>query len=453
MYDKVITSIVVRNCSCNKLNKMFNNMRRCLTVSVRIQRKFFTRSSHESVLSSELYFSSVNVPCSINAIYKRFYCHAVLDEPNLTSSELRNRKREMDKQKLDEFLSNPENNKRFQMLELEMNVMRHNAERVPNQIDPSDWLTLLDMRSNSKRKKYLDYLWRNEKTVENDKAKKALKKAEWLAEKKEQEENEDGGMKYGLLHNTMFMRIYDTTINRFYNGKLIQSLMFEPKIVFDCGYDNAMSSREIHNCAKQLSLAFASNRNHVDPLSLYFCNFNKDGLLKQHLVQNIPTLMQDDFPVVITSQSYLDIFPKNELVYLTPHCRVNLTEYDPDAIYIIGALVDKSNSQPLSLAKAKKEGIRMAKFPIDQYLTWGASSSRSLTLDQSIRIMLDLRHTGDWNEALKNTPTRKLKSAREQQLRYKLQRSMTKDLDQRPTPETKELKTPLNFTFQSRKIN
>ena len=118
-------------------------------------------------------------------------------------------------------------------------------------------------------------------------------------------------------------------------------MILEPKIVFDCDYDNEMSQREIHNCAKQLSVAFASNRNHINPMFIYFCNFNKDGLLRHHLQQNIPTLLNDDFPAVVTSQSYLDTFPKNELVYFTPHYRVNLTQFDPDAVYIIGALVNK----------------------------------------------------------------------------------------------------------------
>lgn len=188
-------------------------------------------------------------------------------------------------------------------------------------------------------RKYLAYLWRNEKSMENVKAKKELKKAEWLAKQKEEQDSDE--MKYGLSQNSLFLRIYDTTINRFYNGKLIQNMMFEPKIVFDCSYENDMNQREIHNCAKQMNLAFAKNRIHINPLCLYFCNFNIDGLLKQCLHQNIPTLLNDDFPVTITSQSYLDMFPKDQLVYLTPHCRIDLTEYDPDMVYIIGAYVDK----------------------------------------------------------------------------------------------------------------
>jgi len=109
------------------------------------------------------------------------------------------------------------------------------------------------------------------------------------------------------------------------------------------------------------------------------------------------------------------------------------------------------------MAKAKREGIRMAKFPIDRYLDWGASSSKSLALDQSIRIMLDLRHTGDWKVALKNVPTRKLRSFREDMLRKKLERSTFSDTLERPTSsdtlKTRKAEMPLNFTFQNRKIN
>lgn len=169
-----------------------------------------------------------------------------------------------------------------------------------------------------------------------------MQNAERLAKKEQQDAKEDTGeIKYGLLHNSLFMRIYKTTMQRFYNGQLIQNMMFDPKIVFDCSYENNMTQREIHNCAKQLCMAFADNRIHVNPLCLYFCNFNQEGLLKQYLHQNIPTLLNDDFPAEITSQSYLDVFPKDQLVYLTPHCRVNMTEYDPDMVYIIGALVDR----------------------------------------------------------------------------------------------------------------
>lgn len=189
-------------------------------------------------------------------------------------------------------------------------------------------------------RKYLIYLWTKEKSGISQKAKKERKKAEWLAKKAELVED-TGEIKYGLAHNSLFLRIYPSSINHYQNAKLMQAIMFEPKVVFDCGYDSYMNMFETHNCAKQLTIAFATNRSHVNPMCLYFCNMDKEGALMRHVQRNMPNALDDDFPAFITSQSYLDLFPKEKLVYLTPHCRMDLNEYDADTVYIVGAMVDK----------------------------------------------------------------------------------------------------------------
>lgn len=191
-------------------------------------------------------------------------------------------------------------------------------------------------------RRYLNYLFCNERSRENKKAMTEQKRQEWqakLAEEKEEEDTDE--MKYGLAHNSLFLRIYTQSINNFYHSKLIWGLMFEPKIVLDCGYEAYMNNMENHNCAKQLTLAFAANRIHKNPMTLYYCNLNEKGLLRRNFQRNMPNLLDDDFPAFVTSQSYLDLFPKDQLVYLTPHCREDMIEYDPDMVYIIGAIVDK----------------------------------------------------------------------------------------------------------------
>lgn len=70
-------------------------------------------------------------------------------------------------------------------------------------------------------------------------------------------------------------------------------------------------------------------------------------------------------------------------------------------------MVDKADQEPLSLAKAKSEGIKMACFPLDRYLDWN-TGSKSLTLNQSLSIMLDIKYTGNWMEAFKHVPKRKI---------------------------------------------
>ncbi|EFN61159.1 RNA (guanine-9-)-methyltransferase domain-containing protein 1-like protein, mitochondrial [Camponotus floridanus] len=269
---------------------------------------------------------------------KRSYCQATIQQIDRTNINIK----EKIQQEFDEFLSNPENKKVFEILKLEIDVLRHNAEKVPEKIEPRDWLTLLKTTTKTQRKRYLKFLWLNEMTALSQKAKKELKKTEALAKKAEQIED-TGEMKYGLSYNTLFLRIYESTMNRYYNSRVFRAMMFEPKIVFDCGYEEYMSPREIHACAKQLTLSFAANRVHINPMSLYFCNMNEAGSLLQQCNSFMPNLLDDDCPLTVTSQSYLDLFPKNQLIYLTPHCKVNMTEYNPEMVYILGAIVDKVN--------------------------------------------------------------------------------------------------------------
>lgn len=186
-------------------------------------------------------------------------------------------------------------------------------------------------------------------------------------------------------------------------------MQFGEKLIFDCSYDQHMTNREAKNAAKQLMLSFAANRKHREPFDLHFCNTNFSSETMMQLERHIPTLRNKEFPLNLYEGSYVDLFPKNQLVYLTPHCHDVLLEYDPDMIYIIGAMVDKSNKEPLSLAKAKELNLKMARLPLDTHMEWGSGSGKSLTLDQMTKIMLDLKKTRDWKVALKNVPRRKVK--------------------------------------------
>lgn len=128
-------------------------------MSVKLHGKFLARLIHKNVLLSKLH-PHANAWCSYDAC-KRFYCYSTTNKQNLTSTDLKNQQEKLDKQKLDEFLSDPENKKRFQILELEVDVLRHNADRVPEKIEPKDWLWLLNMTNKTKRKLvfYVSYIF------------------------------------------------------------------------------------------------------------------------------------------------------------------------------------------------------------------------------------------------------------------------------------------------------
>ncbi|CAH1156031.1 unnamed protein product [Phaedon cochleariae] len=306
---------------------------------------------------------------------------------------------------------------KLKIIMLEAEVLRQEGKAVPESsfVTEEQWKEILNLTTRTARKKYFEYLFKLSKRLENVQVKKEQKRLEFeeikrrkTEENKGEETIEDHALKYDLQHNNIFLRFYDTTINQMYNNRLIQAIQFGQKLVVDCGYDGNMTKRENQSCAKQLMLIFAENRLHDEPFDVHFCNVHRDSELIKQLHKFIPTMNEPWFPLNLHENSYLNIFPKDQLVYLTPHCREELKEFDHDTVYIIGGIVDKVNNDPLSLAKAKREGLRMAKLPLDRYLQWGSGSGKSLTLNQVGSILLDVKRYGNWEKALRHVPRRKL---------------------------------------------
>lgn len=306
------------------------------------------------------------------------------------------------------------------LVELEVELYRQEGFSVPDIITEDQWKELLTKTSRKGRRKYLAFLWKNQMKRESQKKKKELirlKREEEERQKKERKaeigesgEEDDGHIRYGLWLNSIFLYVRDSTINQFYHSRLISAMIHGQPLVLDLDFDAVMSSRERQNCAYQLQMLFGENRVHPDPYNLIFCNAGPESDTVRRLSRYIPVINRPEFPLTITGESYLDRFPKDKLVYLTPHCREEMTTYDHDAVYIVGGIVDTGENEPVTLAKAKREGIRMQKLPLDRYLEWGIGG-KCLTLNQIVNILLDIKHTGDWQYALRHVPRRKLRPA------------------------------------------
>lgn len=51
----------------------------------------------------------------------------------------------------------------------------------------------------------------------------------------------------------------------------------------------------------------------------------------------------------------------------------------------------------------------MEKLPLDRYLQWNTGSTKSLTLNQVLGILIDVKYTKNWMEAFNNNiPRRKV---------------------------------------------
>lgn len=229
-----------------------------------------------------------------------------------------------------------ENLSKLKRLMLEIELLYEGGEQVPSHLKVDQWKTLLQLSSRSSRMKHLRYLFLIEKKKEN----RIVRKLEKRAERLELYENlpKNDHIEYGLLRNSMFHRIYEKQMNYFYNYRLCEAMLFGQDILIDCSYDGHMSLKEKSNCAKQLLLMWSYNRTHKDPFNIVFCNVNKEETTFNCLTKTIPTIDEPTFPFNYTHKNYLELYPKEKLVYLTPHCNTELKEYNYDDVYIIGKI-------------------------------------------------------------------------------------------------------------------
>ncbi|XP_007943994.1 tRNA methyltransferase 10 homolog C [Orycteropus afer afer] len=276
------------------------------------------------------------------------------------------------------------------------------GREVPEHISDEDLKTIMESASKSSKRKYLKYLYVKEKMKKAKQIKKEMKAAA-----------KEGAEKTKLLETTeedkqqnfLFLRLWNRNMDNAMGWKGAQAMQFGQPLVFDMAYENYMQPKELQNTVSQLLESEGSNRRNVDPFHIYFCNLKKDGGYYGELVKRYGEKW-DKLLLTATEKSHVDLFPKDSVIYLTADSPNVMTTFKHDKIYIIGSFVDKNMQPGISLANAKRLKLATERLPLDKYLQW-ETGSKNLTLDQMMRILLCLKNTGNWEEALKFVPRRK----------------------------------------------
>lgn len=118
------------------------------------------------------------------------------------------------------------------------------------------------------------------------------------------------------------------------------------KVVLDFSFDHLMSSKDIAKCISQVLRCYSHNRRSKNPLQFYVVNFN--GLSMKEMEKHNGYQKWDVF---FHSESYLDLFNKDSLVYLTSDSENVINQLDENKVYIIGALVDHNSHKVCIILK------------------------------------------------------------------------------------------------------
>uniref|UniRef100_H0Y1B7 tRNA methyltransferase 10 homolog C n=2 Tax=Otolemur garnettii TaxID=30611 RepID=H0Y1B7_OTOGA len=276
------------------------------------------------------------------------------------------------------------------------------GKEVPEHITEDELKIIMECPSKSSRKKYLKYLYVKEKLKKANKIKKEMKAAARVEFKNKLLETSEADKQQ---QNFLFLRLWDRNMDMAMGWKGAQAMQFGQPLVFDMVYENSMKRKELQNAVSQLLESEGCNRKDVDPFHIYFCNLKIDGAYQRELIKRYGEKW-DKLLITATEKSYVDLFPKDSIIYLTADSPNVMTTFKHDKIYIVGSFVDRHMQPGASLANAKRLNLATECLPLDKYLQWDIGT-KNLTLDQMIRILLCLKNTGNWEEALKFVPRRK----------------------------------------------
>jgi tRNA (guanine9-N1)-methyltransferase len=140
----------------------------------------------------------------------------------------------------------------------------------------------------------------------------------------------------------------------------------EPSVVIDFRFINQHTRIEvIKSLGRQLGEIITFNRNSKRPFQIHFCNY--DASSKFHrLYENVIGL--DVNLIQETPNSYLDVFPREKLVYLSSDASKEMEEYDPNKVYIIGFLIDgpQNETKFFTRRQAHIDKIECRRLPLDR---------------------------------------------------------------------------------------
>lgn len=188
-----------------------------------------------------------------------------------------------------------------------------------------------------------------------------------------------------------------------FSNSLRTADQFGSKVVLDLSFDNLMPEKEIPSAINQIIRIHSLNLyDYKHPFSIHLCNCNLKDRIMTRLQQEMRFQINQGI-FKIHQESYLDLFPNEKIVYLSPDANKIMNEFDPGIIYIIGALVGKRGTKNFTFKKARQENIKTMKLTISKYLKLRNGITRTMSYEGVFRVLCEMNKHGDWKTAFTNS--------------------------------------------------
>eukprot|EP00741_Cyanophora_paradoxa_P023918 tig00021682_g23100.t1 len=133
-----------------------------------------------------------------------------------------------------------------------------------------------------------------------------------------------------------------------------------PRLVVDLDFQEHASDGS--SLARQLVDVWGINKRLERPWRVHVCGVGEAA--RRQLLPRLAGLQE--WLVDLHEGEYIDVFKREELVYLSPDAPDVLETVDPSKVYILGAIIDRNVVKGLTQGKAERQGIASARLPLDR---------------------------------------------------------------------------------------
>ncbi|CAB3406241.1 unnamed protein product [Caenorhabditis bovis] len=184
-------------------------------------------------------------------------------------------------------------------------------------------------------------------------------------------------------------------------GKKMADSNSKQRVIIDMSFDDLMSEKDQKRTVQQINWCYAANRHCPEPFQFHVVGF--DGPSRK-MYDGIEANWNQD--IHLHTEKLEQVFPKEDIVYLTAESENLLTELDDTKAYVIGGIVDHNSQKGLCHRIAEEKGYGHARLPIDEYVH--LKTRRVLTINQVYEILVHFSVHKDWEQAfLSIVPERK----------------------------------------------
>jgi len=239
---------------------------------------------------------------------------------------------------------------------------------------------------------------RKKKKAELQAQREALRKQQWKFKRKTtKEKRKERGIhkpRRGGVHGPI-----DETGHREKRTKKDEP---QAKLCIDLGYDAVMTEKEVKSLRNQLGYSYGHNRKGSKSFEMIWSSFG--GRVVEFLAADEGYI---NWTVRKEEKSYLELFPKEEIVYLSSESPNVLEKIESNKVYVIGGLVDHNRLKGITFKTAIENGVQTARLPIAENVR--LTASKVLTVNQVVEILVKYLEFEDWKQALRKViPERKV---------------------------------------------